>query len=94
MIPVIRIKASDFIGSSFETEIWDKIRDAKKSCRNEFKILFWVEKSTDIMTIAENVSKHTEALQLQTLIKVWEKCKGDYVFLDVLAENHSGPSES
>jgi len=94
MIPIIRIKASDFIDSPLEEEIWNKIREAKKNCRNEFKILFWVNESKDIMKTAENVSKHTDSLQLQTLIKVWEKCKNEYVFLDVLDEDHSGSSES
>jgi len=94
MIPLIRIRASDFIGGPLEDSTWNKIKDAKKQSPNEWKILFWVNKSTDIMTIADTVSKHTEALQIQTVIKVWEKCKNDYVFLDVLNEEYVGSSES
>ena len=88
MIPVIRIRASDFIGGPLEDSTWNKIKDAKKQSPNEFKILFWVDKPKDIMGIADNVSKHTEALQIQTVIKVWEKCKSEFVFLDVLSEDH------
>ena len=38
--------------------------------------------------VLNSVSKNTDYLQLKTVIKLWEKCKNDYVFLDVMGRNH------
>ena len=36
-----------------------------------------------MMDVSKAVSAHADALQLKTTIKLWEKCKDEYVFLDV-----------
>ena len=84
MINTIRIRALDFIGSEYEDSVWERIQNAKKTCHNEFKILFYVDDVTDMTKVANVVSKNTDYLQLKTVIKLWERCKNDYVFLDVV----------
>tara|TARA_B100001113_G_C21061299_1_gene601290 strand:+ start:453 stop:893 length:441 start_codon:yes stop_codon:yes gene_type:complete len=84
MINTIRIRALDFIGSEYEEYVWKSIQNAKKTCHNEFKILFYVDDATDMTNVANAVSKNTDYLQLKTVIKLWKKCKDDYVFLDVM----------
>tara|TARA_B100000073_G_scaffold83701_1_gene64329 strand:- start:783 stop:1223 length:441 start_codon:yes stop_codon:yes gene_type:complete len=88
MINTIRIRALDFIGSEYEDHVWERIQNAKKTCHNEFKIMFYVDDVSDMTKVANVVSKNTDYLQLKTVIKLWEKCKNDYVFLDVMGKNH------
>ena len=88
MINTIRIRALDFIGSEYEDYVWERIQTAKKTCHNEFKIMFYVDDVADMTKVANVVSKNTDYLQLKTVIKLWEKCKNDYVFLDVMGRNH------
>ena len=83
MINTVRIRAADFIGTEYEDIVWNKIAEAKKKCPFEFKVNFYVEDSKQMMDVSKAVSAHADALQLKTTIKLWEKCKDEYVFLDV-----------
>ena len=83
MIPIVRINAEDFIHTPFEKIVWNKIAETKKKCSGEFMLCFHVDDTSKIMDIGNTVAKHEEALQLQTTIKLWEKCKKEHVFLDV-----------
>ena len=87
MIPTVRINAEDFIHTPFEQLVWNKISDAKEKCSGEFMICFHVDDTSKIMDIGNTVAKHEEALQLKTTIKLWEKCKGEHVFLDVATDD-------
>jgi len=84
MINTIRIRALDFINTEYEDAVWERIQHAKKTCHNEFKILFHVDNAKDMVLVTNRVHKNTEYLQLKTVIKLWEKCKNEYIFLDVL----------
>jgi hypothetical protein len=87
MIPTVRINAEDFIHTPFEQLVWNKIADTKEKCGGEFMICFHVDDTSKIMDIGNTVAKHEEALQLKTTIKLWEKCKGEHVFLDVSTDD-------
>ena len=62
MINTIRIRALDFIGSEYEDHVWERIQNAKKTCHNEFKILFYVDDVSDMTKVANAVSKNTDYL--------------------------------
>ena len=87
MIPTVRINAEDFIHTPFEQVVWNKIAETKEKCSGEFMLCFHVDDSKKIMDIGNTVAKHEEALQLKTTIKLWEKCKGEHVFLDVSTDD-------
>ena len=87
MIPVVRIRAEDFIHTPFEQIVWNKIAKAKENCSGEFMLCFHVDSADKIMNIGNSVSKHEEALQLRTTIKLWENCKNEHVFLDVSTDD-------
>ena len=91
MIPTVRINAEDFIHTPFEKIVWDKIAETKEKCSGEFMLCFHVDDSSKIMDIGRTVSKHEEALQLQTTIKLWENCKKEHVFLDVSEDEVPDP---
>ena len=93
MIPIVRIKAEDFIHTPFEQLVWNKIADTKDNCSGEFMLCFHVDSTDKVMDIGNSVTKHEEALQLRTTIKLWDNCKRDHVFLDVSTDDVSS-SES
>lgn len=87
MINTIRIRALDFINTEYEDAVWERIQHAKKACHNEFKMLFHVDTAKDMVSVTNQVHKYAEYLQLKTVIKLWEKCKDEYIFLDVLQKS-------
>ena len=86
MIQTVRIDASSFIGKDYEELVWGDIKNTKNKCINEFKICFTATDSAMVKRVTESAQGHIEALQLKTIIKLWEKCVGEWVFLDIFDE--------
>jgi hypothetical protein len=84
MIPIVRIKAEDFIGGEFEELVWKTIYATKQKVSNEFMLCFHVDKVADVKRITTNIQNHEYALQFKTTIKTWAKCQQEFVFLDVI----------
>jgi len=82
MIPIVRINGEDFIGTEYESAIWNNIKEAKKACAREYMICFHGSDSKSLKQIAASADKHADSLQLKTTVKLWEKAKSESVFLD------------
>ena len=82
MIPVVRINGEDFIGTELEDAIWNRMYEAKKACAREFMICFHASNSKKLKEIAAAADRHTNDLQIKTIVKLWNNAKREHVFLD------------
>ena len=87
MIPVVKIRGLDFIGTEYEDAIWAHISDKLKTTHGEFIIHFHGETSQDVQKISESVMKHSDSLRIRTNITLSELCK-KFVFLDITSNQY------
>ena len=86
MIPTLKIRGLDFIGTEYEDMVW-KIISESQNGPSKFVIKFHGETSDDVKTISESVYKNKDSLRIKTEISLSEKTKKDFVFLNITSPN-------
>tara|TARA_B100000519_G_C14119328_1_gene379642 strand:+ start:191 stop:619 length:429 start_codon:yes stop_codon:yes gene_type:complete len=81
MIPVVRIPA-DFILTEYRDPVWELIIQTISRTK-DFVLCFYCDEADDMTAVANFVDSHSDKLRIKTMIKIWDVCRKERVFLDV-----------
>ena len=87
MIPEVKIRGLDFIGTENEEFIWDYIGESQKDIKGEFIITFHGKTSDDVEKISTAVFKRKNLFRIRTNISL-TKLAVNHVFMDITSDEN------